>query len=155
TSKSQGTPRSTHAHRREEYTMGSTRRPTNIARCICRLAPLVALLLALGVPPGVPAAAPVLAADPTFRPGATIASSSSLTVGDFNGAGALDLVLGNQYAPSQIYLGNGQGGFSPTTQPLNPGGNVTISVVTGDFNGDGKLDLVLGNFNEPSRVYLG
>ena len=85
-------------------------------------------------------------------------STQSVAMGDLNGDGALDLVLGNHGQPSQVYLNDGYGNFTPTVAPLNSYGFFTVSVALGDMNGDGTLDVVLGNkyssYNRPSHVYL-
>ena len=80
--------------------------------------------------------------------------TQSAALGDINRDGTLDVVVGNFGQPSQIYLNNGQGGYTAVAAPLNPSGNPTYSVVLGDLNGDGALDLVLGNYGAPSQVYL-
>ena len=68
----------------------------------------------------------------------------SVTTGDFNGDGNLDLATAN-YSDNtvSILLGTGTGTFGTNTGyavGLHPS-----SVTTGDFNGDGKLDLAVGN----------
>jgi uncharacterized delta-60 repeat protein len=80
--------------------------------------------------------------DGTF--GAAVATPYSGTItnlvaGDFNGDGKLDVVA--TPAPwsadtPTLWLGNGDGSFTPSPQPTPSG------VVTADLNGDGKLDLV-------------
>ncbi|MEH2300284.1 MAG: FG-GAP-like repeat-containing protein, partial [Nostoc sp.] len=67
----------------------------------------------------------------------------SVTVGDFNGDGKLDLATANRSSNNvSVLLGNGTGGFATAT-------NFTVngpqSVTMGDFNGDGKLDLATAN----------
>lgn len=97
---------------------------------------------------------------------------SSMTVGDFNGDGKLDLALISPVPPCIppcatsptitpfILLGDGTGKFTnvrpaPTGTPIS--GPVRGSVVVGDFNGDGILDIAtpdpttLGNI----AVFLG
>ncbi|MBA2733225.1 MAG: VCBS repeat-containing protein, partial [Acidobacteria bacterium] len=68
----------------------------------------------------------------------------SVTTGDFNGDGKLDLATANFDSNNvSLLLGNGTGGFAAAV-------NFTVgtgprSVTTGDFNGDGKLDLAVAN----------
>ncbi len=71
----------------------------------------------------------------------------AMAIGDFNGDGNLDLVLAVQNLESlypadyiEVFLGNGNGGFTPTDfSLLLP--NDAYSFAVGDFNGDGMLDL--------------
>ncbi|MEH2012188.1 FG-GAP-like repeat-containing protein [Nostoc sp.] len=76
----------------------------------------------------------------------------SVTVGDFNGDGKLDLATANMDSNNvSVLLGDGTGGFDSNT-------NFTVdssprSVTVGDFNGDGKLDLATANFFGSSNGY--
>jgi sugar lactone lactonase YvrE len=111
--------------------------------------------------------------DGTFKPAAahpaTGGSPNSIAVADFNRDGNLDLVLVNACAISAycttnaqltILLGDGQGGFTPSTS--NPSVNgYSDGVVVGDFNGDGIPDLAVPspNFAQPDNasvaIFLG
>jgi Domain of unknown function (DUF4347)/FG-GAP-like repeat/FG-GAP repeat len=69
---------------------------------------------------------------------------TSVSVGDFNGDGKLDLVTANYGSDNvSVLLGNGSGSFAPKTDFA--AGTNPYSVSVGDFNGDGKLDLVTAN----------
>jgi Ca2+-binding RTX toxin-like protein len=71
----------------------------------------------------------------------------SLTLGDLNGDGKLDLVAANTGAPGvAVLLGDGSGGLGPAAHfgsVLPP--NNTQTVVIEDFNGDGRADLAVAN----------
>ena len=70
----------------------------------------------------------------------TTTPGSSITTGDFNGDGKLDVAIGGSV--NSILLGNGDGTF--VFDGSYSGGNGTI--VSADLNGDGKLDLASGGF---------
>jgi hypothetical protein len=74
----------------------------------------------------------------------------SVAVGDFNGDGHQDIAVANSNNSSSvsIRLGDGQGGFSGTTNVAV--GILPRSVVIGDFNGDGHQDIATANFNSNS-----
>ncbi|MEE8261448.1 MAG: VCBS repeat-containing protein, partial [Gammaproteobacteria bacterium] len=82
-------------------------------------------------------------------------STNSVTLGDVDADGDLDLVAGNA-GVSRVYVNDGAGGFTDSGQAL--GFNDTRSVTLGDVDGDGDLDLVEGNSNFGTiiadRVYV-
>ncbi len=79
----------------------------------------------------------------------------SVTLGDVNGDGKLDLVTANYFAATaSVLLGDGDGSFGSKTDFAT--GAAPRSVTLGDVNGDGKLDLVTANlFADTASVLLG
>ena len=78
----------------------------------------------------------------------------SMSMGDVDGDGDLDIVAGNDYQVNRIYLGNGNGTFASGNNVDTPT-NRTFAMSLGDLDGDGDLDLVTGNRNQVNRVYSG
>ena len=77
-------------------------------------------------------------------------------VGDFNSDGISDLAMANIFnGKVGILLGNGRGGFDPST-PVDSGGSFPMSLTVSDFNRDGKSDLAVANANSNNvRVLFG
>lgn len=101
------------------------------------------------------ATAPIFAvATPLDQPDGNPAGIEAV-VGDFNGDGALDLVIGNRTAPSLLYLNRNDGTATfDTGRPVDDAVLPVSSMAVGDLNGDGALDLVLGLFNAENRIYF-
>ena len=83
----------------------------------------------------------------------TIASLTSLAVGDFNEDGIPDLAVAGSPATGGavvILKGDGNGGFTDVTTSGIAVGNAPSSIAVGDFNGDGNLDFAVTNKNDNS-----
>ena len=78
--------------------------------------------------------------------------SESITLGDIDGDGDLDLISGNANGQAnRVWVNDGTGNFNDTGQEL--GSSWTTSVTLGDVDGDDDLDLVTGNFSSANRVW--
>ena len=69
--------------------------------------------------------------------------SSALMLADVNGDGRLDAIEASEGAYAAIYLGNGQGGFTPGQTNIPYPFVDQLPAQTADVNGDGVLDLLL------------
>src|SRR5437867_297413 len=107
---------------------------------------MAALLAAAIGGPITGAAPPSFAAKQDF---ATGTSPLSVTVGDLNGDGKLDLAVANQTSNTVSVLLNttAPGAATPSFAAKQDfaTGTTPLSVTVGDLNGDGKLDLAVAN----------
>ncbi|MGB0385858.1 MAG: FG-GAP repeat domain-containing protein [Ardenticatenaceae bacterium] len=89
-----------------------------------------------------------------FTPGEGVGDSVStaLALGDVDGDGDLDALVGNVEAclpgicegdRNRLWLNDGRGHFSDSGQDL--GGDISLAVALGDLDGDGDLDAFVGN----------
>jgi hypothetical protein len=68
------------------------------------------------------------------------AESTAVALGDLNGNGFVDAVVGNRGA-DEVWFNDGQGYFSDSGQRL--GSSHTRAVYLADLNGNGRLDLIV------------
>lgn len=84
------------------------------------------------------------------------ANPYSVSVGDMNGDGKLDLITGNYMNDSaMVYVGDGDGTFSLGEVLVpDPSGFSAHGTFVGDFNGDGKADPSVASQDGDIAVYL-
>jgi len=84
-------------------------------------------------------------------------NTTAVVLGDVDGDGDLDALIGNSGYPwlSRLYLNDGSGSFSDGSFNLPGDAERTGAVVLADLDGDGDLDAVFGNLHgEQNRLYL-
>ena len=89
----------------------------------------------------------------TFGPAVHYAAGrqpDSLAVGDFNGDGIPDVVVGNIDVTASVLLGK-TGGILDRPRPI-PLGSDPGFITVGDFNGDQKLDIVASLLEGANKV---
>lgn len=75
-----------------------------------------------------------------------VAATGGAEIGDVNRDGAPDIVIANMNAQSQLFFGDGKGGFREVTATHFPKANpYTTYIHLADVDGDGDLDAVLAN----------
>jgi hypothetical protein len=106
-------------------------------------------------------------ANGTFTTGASPITSATnyslVALGDLNGDGKLDLILGGSVTDASsgsstanvyTFLGNGDGTFQAANATVLDGEGATSIALT-DFNKDGHLDVAIGNADDFIEVLLG
>jgi FG-GAP-like repeat len=76
----------------------------------------------------------------------------ALVVGDFNGDGKLDVIVGDDDGSLLEFLGDGKGNLVDAGNIATLGS--VASIATGDFSHDGHLDLVVSDFRSNSAAIL-
>lgn len=83
------------------------------------------------------------------------ASTTAAVWGDINNDGLLDLYIGNQDTPNQLFLNKGDETFEDITEMAQVGDTADPrSVNFVDINNDGYLDIYLHNFQTENVFYL-
>jgi len=82
-------------------------------------------------------------------------TTTSMAWGDYDGDGDLDLAVGNNGQPNQLYRNDGlkDGVLQMTLVWSSVEADNTTSIAWGDYDNDGDLDLAVGNELQPNRLY--
>ncbi|WP_432472983.1 VCBS domain-containing protein [Amphritea sp. HPY] len=81
--------------------------------------------------------------------------SFDVDLGDVDGDGDLDAVVGGWWDTNHVYLNDGDGHFSDSGQVLGMAGSGSFSLIElADLNGDGYLDAVISNNTARDEVWL-
>jgi hypothetical protein len=79
--------------------------------------------------------------------------TTSIAVGDVDGANGLDVVVGNWGQENKLYLHDGVGGFSPATNIGTETDNTT-SIALVDVDEVNLVDVIVGNSDQVNKYYL-
>ena len=84
-----------------------------------------------------------------YSAGTGVSYPVSITAGDFDNNGRVDLATANNASKNiTVYTNDGSGGFSSNTvYALQTGVSKPISITNADFDGDNDLDLAVANSN--------
>ncbi len=81
-------------------------------------------------------------------------ASQTAVWADINNDGLLDLFIGNESGPSQLYLNKGDGKFENISHAAGiEGPGLAKSVVAADYDNDGYVDFYVSNFLGDNHLY--
>jgi hypothetical protein len=74
---------------------------------------------------------------------------------DFDRDGDLDLYIGNEHFPNQLFRNEGDGTFTDVAAAAGVGGGkaFTKGVAFGDYDNDGSPDIYVSNFGMPNNLF--
>ncbi|WP_182866084.1 FG-GAP repeat domain-containing protein [Rhodopirellula sp. JC639] len=80
-------------------------------------------------------------------------TSYACELADLDGDGDLDIAVGNDNAPSRVFLNDGKAGFQQAIT-FGTQADSTIDVAVVDLNDDGRSDLILANRDDQPNTIL-
>ena len=81
-------------------------------------------------------------------------SAKTIAMGDLDGDGRPDLVIGNWWEKGKVLFNDGLGTFHSLPGRFPGHRDPTVSVVLRDVDRDGDLDILFGNWGTPCRLFL-